>query len=94
MKDFLTLETVAGKNVRISKKEMIEGGENMTNVVQLADGGFLGVLGVYHQLHCLVSEAATSAGVQHYPRNPSTLTRRLEHHTPRVVLRSLRAQDD
>ena len=80
--------------MRISKNEMKKAGENMTNVVQLADGNFLGVLGVYHQLHCLVSEAATSAGVKHYPRDLSTLTTKPEHHPPRAIPRSLQAQDD
>lgn len=73
---------------------MIKGGENLTNVVQLVDGNFLGVLGVYHQLHCLVSEAATSAGVKHYPRNLSTLTTKPEHYPQRAIPRLLQAQDD
>ena len=28
-------------------------GENVTNRVQLSDGDYVGVLGVWHHLHCL-----------------------------------------
>ncbi|KAI9711311.1 MAG: hypothetical protein M1820_002298 [Bogoriella megaspora] len=42
-----------GQNIRVTQEEMIEGGENFTNAVQLLDGGYLGILAVYHHLHCL-----------------------------------------
>lgn len=39
--------------IRISEEEMKLQGENMTNRVELTDGGYLGTTSVWHSLHCL-----------------------------------------
>lgn len=41
------------KNVRITE-EMLVVGEKLTNSVQLVEGVYLEIMGVFHQLHCLV----------------------------------------
>ncbi|KAH8896285.1 hypothetical protein GQ53DRAFT_819403 [Thozetella sp. PMI_491] len=40
---------------RASREELLKAGEDLHNAVELADGGYIAVLGVYHELHCLVS---------------------------------------
>ena len=35
-------------------EELIKAGESMTNLTELASGGYAASLGVYHELHCLV----------------------------------------
>ena len=45
---------IVAKNVRITEEEMLLAGENLTNSVQLVGGDYLGIMGVFHQLHCLV----------------------------------------
>jgi hypothetical protein len=42
-----------GQNIRITEEEMEMQNENRTNRVQLADGGYLGLVSVWHDLHCL-----------------------------------------
>jgi hypothetical protein len=43
-----------GQNIRVTREEMELAGENFTNAVELRSGEFLGILDVYHHLHCLV----------------------------------------
>ena len=90
----LTHQAVAGKNIKISKDEIMKAGENMTNIVQLEDGNYLGVLGVYHQLHCLVSQAAFEAELQLYAENLRPLIPKSEHYPPRFIPRLLQVQDE
>lgn len=38
-----------------TKEELIAGDEHLASSVKLADGGYIAALGVYHEIHCLVS---------------------------------------
>jgi len=38
-----------------SKGDMISAGESVEDSAELVEGGYLAALGVYHDLHCLVS---------------------------------------
>ncbi|KAI8631540.1 hypothetical protein F5Y19DRAFT_473212 [Xylariaceae sp. FL1651] len=38
---------------RASREEMERAGESIDDAVEIADGGYIAVLGVYHELHCL-----------------------------------------
>ncbi|KAI0846170.1 hypothetical protein F5Y00DRAFT_264889 [Daldinia vernicosa] len=40
-------------NIRVSPHEMEQLGSNLTNRIQVDGGDYLGVMGVYHHLHCL-----------------------------------------
>ncbi|KAI1130220.1 hypothetical protein F5Y10DRAFT_276213 [Nemania abortiva] len=40
-------------NVRVTKEELQQLNTNMTNRIQISGGDYIGVLGVYHHLHCL-----------------------------------------
>ncbi|KAI0113113.1 hypothetical protein F4814DRAFT_449560 [Daldinia grandis] len=40
-------------NIRVSPREMAQLGSNLTNRIQVDGGDYLGVMGVYHHLHCL-----------------------------------------
>ncbi|KAI0386457.1 hypothetical protein F5Y04DRAFT_122839 [Hypomontagnella monticulosa] len=40
-------------NIRVSPDEMKQLGSNVTNRIQVDGGDYLGVMGVYHHLHCL-----------------------------------------
>ncbi|KAF2646046.1 hypothetical protein P280DRAFT_512253 [Massarina eburnea CBS 473.64] len=46
-------DLLTGQNIRISPDEMHTLGENLTNRVQLEDGNYLGLMSVWHNLHCL-----------------------------------------
>lgn len=35
---------------------MDKAGESRENLAELVDGGYLATLGVYHELHCVVSD--------------------------------------
>lgn len=55
---------------------MLLGKENFTNAVQLADGDYVVVPAVYHQIHCLVgiegklrSNNMSDRYAGHYPQN-------------------------
>ena len=40
----------------VSLEEVSKAEESVTDdITELADGGYLAILGVYHELHCLVS---------------------------------------
>ncbi|KAI0469740.1 hypothetical protein GGR56DRAFT_668474 [Xylariaceae sp. FL0804] len=47
-KDLLTAQ-----NIHVTEDEMSRTGLNTTNLVRIRGGGYFGVLGVYHHLHCL-----------------------------------------
>ncbi|KAI0149950.1 hypothetical protein F4776DRAFT_672105 [Hypoxylon sp. NC0597] len=51
--DALWGDTLYALNLRITKDEVDLLGLNTTNRVQLNGGDYLGVIGVYHHLHCL-----------------------------------------
>lgn len=36
-------------------EELVSAGETVEDSVKLADGGYIAALGVYHEIHCLVS---------------------------------------
>jgi hypothetical protein len=38
-----------------TREEMIMAEETLDNVLEINKGGYLAALGVYHELHCLVS---------------------------------------
>ena len=57
-------DTVAGL-IRASYEEMQLGQEDPTNSVELWEGGYLASLGVYHELHCLVSSAHRFHDIPH-----------------------------
>lgn len=40
-------------NIHATKAEFELQGENFTDMVQLANGDYLGIIGVWHQIHCL-----------------------------------------
>lgn len=40
-------------NIRATKEEFEVQSENFTDIVQMADGDYLGIIGVWHQIHCL-----------------------------------------
>lgn len=42
-----------GQNVKVTEEELISSTPNVTNPIQTVDGGYVGVIGVYHHLHCL-----------------------------------------
>ena len=41
------------QNIRVTAEELGPQSENLTSRVQLADGDYLGVISVWHDLHCL-----------------------------------------
>lgn len=47
-------DKVLGLNIRVPKHELEAQQENLENAVKLPDGDYVGILAVYHQLHCLV----------------------------------------
>jgi len=51
--DFAWADLLTPVNVRVNHEEMALGNETFSNVVQLLDGGYVVVLAVYHELHCL-----------------------------------------
>ncbi|CAI6333743.1 unnamed protein product [Periconia digitata] len=51
--DALWNEILTGQNVRITEDEMKLQGENTSNRAELEDGGYLGLMSVWHSLHCL-----------------------------------------
>ena len=69
---------------------MIKNHENFTNTVQLADGDYLAVLGVYHQLHCLVSTIPIISRVSEDCR----VDAHPEHLAERRLSRLLQAQNE
>jgi hypothetical protein len=51
--DIQTLIRDIAQNIRVTKHEMDTMGENTTHRVQLSNGDYVGVLGIWHHLHCL-----------------------------------------
>lgn len=45
----------------VSLEELRRSGESLDGVAEVEEGGYSATLGVYHELHCLVSPLATSA---------------------------------
>ena len=41
--------------IHVSRQELVANQANPETAVSLATGGYLGALGVYHELHCIVS---------------------------------------
>ncbi len=48
-----TSDSSAAQNIRVTAAELGPQNENLTSRVQLADGDYLGVISVWHDLHCL-----------------------------------------
>lgn len=40
---------------RTTKEELERAGESFENIAELPEGGYVATLGVYHELHCVVS---------------------------------------
>ena len=62
-----TLIPRPGNHVRLSEEDLLA--INQTSV-PLGSGGYLGMLGVYHELHCVVSDAKSSVICSLYTKFP------------------------
>ncbi|PVI03091.1 hypothetical protein DM02DRAFT_698890 [Periconia macrospinosa] len=70
--DALWNDLLTGQNVRITEEEMILQGENLTDRAELEDGGYLGLMSVWHSLHCLDILRRNINHYYYYPRLPES----------------------
>jgi hypothetical protein len=49
------LNTVSATYFNATREELERSGESLENLAELKGGGYLSSLGVYHEVHCLVS---------------------------------------
>lgn len=68
--DYCCTSGTVRQNIRITEEEMILQGENLTHRAQLEDGGFLGLMSVWHSLHWLDILRRNINHDYYYPRLP------------------------
>lgn len=44
---------------KVTRDELEKAGSSLDNIAELTGGGYVATLGVYHELHCVVSHVVT-----------------------------------
>ena len=53
MNEVLTI--ISGSFFSATYEELARAGETLENLAELTEGGYMASIGVYHELHCIVS---------------------------------------